>query len=133
MVALIQVVDFAKEFYQQGSDKLRDVGGRVEIDGKQYTHSEKSGLRGGFNTKPKKLDDAFTKQLRKSADQMFTRIKRLDDNSAKMRDLAFQMAAQIRKATGPENGWVDSASLLSKSDELLKKWKKDVDDLSSMK
>ena len=127
------MVDFAKEFYQQGSDKFRDVGGRIEIDGKQYTHSEKSGLQGGFNTKPKKLDDALINYVRKGPAEMFTRINSLDDNSAKMRDLASQMAAQIRKATGPENGWMDSADLLSKSDELLKKWKKDVEGLSSTK
>ena len=127
------MVDFAKEFYQQGSDKFRDVGGRIEIDGKQYTHSEKSGLQGGFNTKPKKLDDAFTKQLRKSAEEMFTRIESLDKNSAKMRDLSFQMAAKIRAATGAETGWMESANLLSKSDELLEKWEKDVEGLSLTK
>jgi hypothetical protein len=132
VVALIQVGEFAKEFYQQGSSEFK--GGRIEIDNKLCTHNphDKSGLQGGFVTNHKKLDETFIKQFRKSADEMFTRINSLDKNSETMRDLAFQMAAQIRTATG-EYGWVESASLLSKSDELLKKWKKDVEDLSSTK
>lgn len=126
------MVDFAKEFYQQGSSELKDSGGRVEIDGKQYTHSDKHGLWGGFATKTiKLLTEAFTKDFGKSAEQMFTRIDNLDDNSEQMRALSFQMAAKIRAATGAETGWMDSANLLSKSTELLEKWKKDVEDLSS--
>ena len=130
---LIQVVDFAKEFYQQGPSEFKLVGGRVEIEGKLYTHSEKHGLQGGFSIKPNKLTEAFTRKLRQSAGQIFDRIESLDNNSAQMRALSFQMAAKIRAATGAEAGWMDSANLLSKSTELLEKWKKDVENLSSTK
>ena len=130
MPPLIQVVDFAKEFYHKGPEGF--VGGRVEIDGKLYTHGEKNGLQGGFSAKLiKKLDEAWNKELRKSAQEMFTRIDRLDNNSEQMRDLASQMAATIRSATGVGSKWMDAATLLSKSDELFEKWKTDVEGLSS--
>ena len=135
MPPLIQVVDFAKEFYHKGPEGF--VGGRVEIDGKLYTHGDTKGLQGGFSAKLIKtrgtspLDDAWNRELRKSAQEMFTRIDRLDNNSEKMRDLASQMAAKIRSATGVGSNWMDAATLLTKSDELFEKWKTDVDGLSS--
>ena len=124
----VQVIAFAEDFYRHGSESFKDLGSRVVIDGKSYSHSEEGGLGGGFVTKTEDLKDALL-HLDKGHDMMFTRINRLDDMGAQMHELAVKMAQKVRQGTDADTDSSETAEIVKQSKEMLKSWEKGVNKL----
>ena len=124
----VQVIDFAEEFYHHGSESFKDLGSRVVIDGVSYSHSEDGGLGGGFVTKKEALRDAWD-EIDKNHEMMFARINRLDDMGAQMHELALKIAHKVRKGTGADANFSETAEIVKQSNEMLKGWEKGINKL----
>jgi len=124
----VQVLAFAEEFYRHGSESFKKLGGRVEIDGMEYSHSDPAGLQGGFVTEYDGLRDAWD-HLDKDQTQMFKRINLLDDMGSEMQNLALKMAKKIRQGTGVDADFMDTGSIVNRINEMLKSWDAGIDGL----
>ena len=122
----VQVMEFAEEFYQHGSESFN--GGRVEIDGQLYTHSDPNGLRGGFVTTAKQLQDAWV-ALETNSDMMFERINTLDGLGSHMQKLAIKLAEKIRQGTDANAHFKNIGSLVKATEEMLTSWDQHIDHL----